>query len=86
MPSESPGYYRCGDSTTAGIGGAGFQKEGTFTASMVMPGDAPETLPQPVSIELFDDGEDDASLAAAAGAKRKRKRKAGTAPEKGFGQ
>ena len=70
-------------------GGAGFQKEGDFTASAVAPGDDPATLPQPVSIELYGRRR----LAASSGVdpefgelgKRKRKRKAGTAPEKGFG-
>ena len=70
-------------------GGAGFQKEGDFTARAVAPGDDPATLPQPVSIELYDDGGSPQSSGVDPEfgelGKRKRKRKAGTAPEKGFG-
>jgi hypothetical protein len=69
-------------------GSAGFQKEGDFTARAVLPTDDPATLPQPVSIELYDDGS--APQSSGFGdlddlGKRKRKRKAGTAPDKGFG-
>ena len=53
------------------------------------PGDDPATLPQPVSIELYDDGGTPQSSGVDPEfgelGKRKRKRKAGTAPEKGFG-
>ena len=68
-------------------GGAGFQKEGDFTARAVAPGDDPATLPQPVSIELYDDGGSPQSSGVDPEfgelGKRKRKRKAGTAPEHG---
>ena len=67
-------------------GGAGFQKEGDFTcARAVAPRDDPATLPQPVSIELYDDGGSpprrgvDPEFGELG--KRKRKRKAGTAPD-----
>ena len=71
-------------------GSAGFQREGDFTARAVAPGDDPATLPQPVSIELFDDGSTPTSSGSSFGdlgtrGTRKRKRKAGTAPDKGFG-
>ena len=61
----------------------------TPTARAVAPGDDPATLPQPVSIELYDDGGSPQSSGVDPEfgelGKRKRKRKAGTAPEKGFG-
>ena len=65
--------------------GGGFQKEGTFTGRLVMPDDDEDDLPQPVSIELFDDDGDDAAVAQQA-AKRVRKRKKLKASEsdKGF--
>ena len=51
--------------------------------------DDPATLPQPVSIELYDDGGSPQSSGVDPEfgelGKRKRKRKAGMAPEKGFG-
>mmetsp|Transcript_2149 Transcript_2149/g.6527 ORF Transcript_2149/g.6527 Transcript_2149/m.6527 type:complete len:240 (+) Transcript_2149:130-849(+) len=65
-------------------GGGGFAREGRFSARAVLPGDDPSTLPQPVSIELYDDDVEPEQAAAGMG-QRKRKRKAGTAPEKGFG-
>ena len=66
----------------AKVGGAGFQKEGAFTARLVLPTDDPAALPQPVSIELFDDAQDDAQ--AATRTTRKRKRKPLPESDKGF--
>ena len=63
--------------------GGGFQKEGTFTARLVLPSDDEDALPQPVSIELFDDDTDDAAAAAAA-SKSRRKRKKLPKSDKGF--
>lgn len=67
------------------IGGPGFQKEGAFTARVVSPDDDPAGLPQPVTIELFDENQDDAK-AASERTTRKRKRKPLPETDKGFAQ
>ncbi|KAH8061044.1 hypothetical protein JL722_4337 [Aureococcus anophagefferens] len=64
--------------------GGGFQKEGTFTGRLVLPDDDEDDLPQPVSIELFDDDGDAEVAQQAAKRVRKRKKLKASESDKGF--